>query len=64
MARRVVEEAEREGLSDLVGDPLVLSVGIACTPNAGIVAREDLFREARQAFVEARGKGGGVIASV
>jgi diguanylate cyclase (GGDEF)-like protein len=63
MARRVAEEAEREGLSDLVGDPIVLSVGIACTPNASILAREDLFREARQAFLNAREKGGGVVAS-
>ena len=63
MARRVAEEAEREGLSDLVGDPLVLSVGIACTPNAQILQREDLFREARQAFLNAREKGGGVVAA-
>ena len=63
MARRVAEEAEREGLSDLVGDPIVLSVGIACTPNPVILHREDLFREARQAFISARDKGGGVIAA-
>lgn len=64
MARRVAEEAEREGLSDLVGDPLVLSVGIACSPNSQILQREDLFREARQAFLNAREKGGGVVAAL
>jgi len=63
MAKRVAEEAEREGLCDLVGDPIVLSVGIACTPHPGILQREDLFRGARQAFLSARGKGGGVVAA-
>ena len=60
MAQRVTEEAQREGLTDLVGDPLVLSVGIASTPHPSILQRADLFREARQAFLAVRDKGGGV----
>ena len=64
MARRVAEEAESEGLKDLVGDPLCLSVGISAFPHKAIDRREDLFGEARRAFLEARNKGGGVIAAV
>ena len=63
MARRVAEEAESQGLSDLVGDPLTLSVGISSTPSPSIQRREDLFREAREAFVDARNRGGGVVAT-
>ena len=61
MARRVREEAEREGLKDLVGDTMQLSVGIAAFPNEAIQRREDLYAQARQAFLEARSRGGGVV---
>lgn len=64
MARRVAEEAESEGLKDLVGDPLCLSIGISAFPHRAIDRREDLFGEARRTFLEARNNGGGVIAAV
>lgn len=63
MAQRVGEMAQERGLSDLVGDPLVISVGIAIYPHPEIRKREDLFGTARQAFVEARNAGGGVVCS-
>jgi diguanylate cyclase (GGDEF)-like protein len=63
MAQRVGEMAQERELSDLVGDPLVISVGIAIYPNPEIRKREDLFGTARQAFVEARNAGGGVVCS-
>ena len=62
MARRVGERAQERGLTDLVGDSLVISVGISCCPHPDIREREDLYRSAREAFVEARAAGGGVIA--
>ncbi|MDP6539427.1 MAG: GGDEF domain-containing protein [Planctomycetota bacterium] len=62
MARRVGERAQERALVDLVGDPLVISVGISCCPHPDIREREDLYRCAREAFVEARAAGGGVIA--
>lgn len=64
MARRVAEIASERGLSDLVGDRLVLSCGIASTPHADVRRREDLFARTRKAFFEARQEGGGVIAAV
>jgi diguanylate cyclase (GGDEF)-like protein len=61
MARRVGEIAQERGLSDLVGDPLVISVGISCCPHPEVSRREDLYSVARAAFVDAREAGGGVI---
>jgi GGDEF domain-containing protein len=63
MARRVGERAQARGLRDLVGDPVVISVGISCSPHPEIRRREDLFARARRAFLEARQVGGGVVAA-
>lgn len=62
MARRVQEEAKKQGLRDVVGDPLAISVGIASMPHPEVRRREDLFARARKAFVEAQ-KTGGVVTS-
>jgi len=62
MARRVCEQASQMKLKDLVGDPLDLSVGIACFPDASIDRRDELFSRARDAFHSARdGAGEGVV---
>ncbi len=61
MAQRVAQMAEERGLSDLVGDPLCMSVGIAHYPAPEINQREDLYHSARDAFVSARDQGGGVV---
>lgn len=63
MARRVGDLAQKRGLRDLVGDPLVISVGIATAPAADIKRREDLFSKSRKAFFSAREVGGGVVAA-
>jgi len=62
MARRVGEMAAQRGLSDLVGDALQISVGIATCPAPDIQRREDLFSRARGALLAARQQGGGVVA--
>lgn len=61
MAHRVGEMAEERGLKDLVGDPMQISVGIACFPQPDIKRREDLYGQARDAFLNARREGGGVV---
>lgn len=61
MARRVGEMAAQRGLSDLVGDALAISVGIATCPSPDIQRREDLFARARNALLQARQNGGGVV---
>ena len=61
MAKRVGEAAQERGLSDLVGDPIVISVGIATCPSPEIRRRDDLFATAWRAFLDARQKGGGVV---
>jgi diguanylate cyclase (GGDEF)-like protein len=63
MGRRVGEQAQARGLSDLVGDPLAISVGISSCPHPEVARREDLFSRAREAFLEARAEGGGVVAA-
>lgn len=63
MARRVEELAAKQGLRDLVGDPLALAVGIACAPHTDVRRKEDLFARCRQAFFAARQEGGGVVTS-
>lgn len=63
MAGRVGEIAQARGLRDLVGDPIVISVGIASCPHPEIRRREDLFARTRKAFFEARQEGGGVVAA-
>lgn len=60
MAMRVGQMAQEQGLKDLVGDALVISVGIACCPHPDIRRREDLYSHARKAFHEASRDGGGV----
>jgi GGDEF domain-containing protein len=62
MARRVGEAAAEMGLCDLVGDPIVLSAGIATCPHPEVQRREDLYARAREAFFAARREGGGVVA--
>lgn len=61
MAHRVAEEAEERELKDLVGDRLVISVGISHYPEPDLERREELYSRARDAFLEAREDGGGVI---
>lgn len=61
MAERVVEEARKRKLVDVLGDPLTLSVGVASTPHARIRQREDLFTLSRKSFLAAQRKGGGVV---
>ena len=61
MAHRVAQMAQERGLSDLVGDPMCISVGIAHYPSPDIDRREDLYHSARNAFVSARDQGGGVV---
>ncbi|MFO1009353.1 MAG: diguanylate cyclase [Planctomycetota bacterium] len=63
MARRVGDLAQQRGLRDLVGDPVVISVGIATMPHPDIQRREDLFAQTRRAFFAARQDGGGVVVS-
>jgi diguanylate cyclase (GGDEF)-like protein len=63
MAQRVADRASDEDLRDLVGDPLTISVGISDYPHPQIRRREDLYARARDAFVQARAAGGGVVAS-
>jgi diguanylate cyclase (GGDEF)-like protein len=63
MAQRVGEMAQKKSLLDLVGDPLVVSVGISTCPHPDVRRREDLFARARKAFLEARQVGGGVVAA-
>jgi diguanylate cyclase (GGDEF)-like protein len=61
MARRVSASAAARGLKDLVGDPMVLSLGIATYPSPDLKRREDLFTRVHDALMEARNKGGGVV---
>jgi GGDEF domain-containing protein len=61
MAKRVQEMAQEQRLSDLVGDALQISVGIAFHPHPDVHKKEDLFAAARKAFLAARNKGGGVV---
>ncbi len=61
MARRVQSAVEELGLKDLVGDPLVLSVGIASFPHPDVARSADLYRLAREAYLAAEGAGGGVL---
>jgi GGDEF domain-containing protein len=64
MARRVVEAAAEQGLTDLVGDPLTLAVGIATCPHPDIKRKEDLFQQTREAFFATRQAGGGLVTAV
>ena len=61
MAGRVASLVEERRLVDLVGDPLIISVGIASYPHPGLTAREELYGCARDAFLNARNEGGGVV---
>lgn len=63
MARRVGDLAQQRNLRDLVGDPVVISCGIATVPHPDIQRREDLFAQTRRAFFAARQDGGGVVVS-
>lgn len=63
MAQRVADRASDEDLRDLVGDPLLIAVGIADFPHPQIRRREDLYGRARDAFMQARSNGGGVVAA-
>lgn len=61
MAERVREQAERQGLRDLVGDPMDLSVGIHSCPNPSVRRKEDLFAATRDAYTTAVATGAGVV---
>ncbi|HUR26707.1 MAG TPA: GGDEF domain-containing protein [Planctomycetota bacterium] len=61
MAKRVQQMANEQGLCDIVGDRLEISVGIAFYPHAKVQRREDLYARTRQAFIEAQSKGGAVV---
>ena len=61
MARRVGEQASERKIHDMVGDPVVISVGISSCPHPDIRRRDDLFTQARRAFLDAQQKGGGVV---
>lgn len=63
MAQRVANTAEERRLLDLVGDRIELAIGIANYPSAEIERRDDLYAAAREAFLEARHAGGGVVVS-
>ncbi|MEE2939619.1 MAG: GGDEF domain-containing protein [Planctomycetota bacterium] len=63
MAQRVANTADEGRLLDLVGDRLELSIGIANYPSPNIHRRDDLYASAREAFLEARQAGGGVVVS-
>ena len=63
MAQRVANTADESRLLDLVGDRIELSIGIANFPSPNIHRREDLYASAREAFLEARQAGGGVVVS-
>jgi diguanylate cyclase (GGDEF)-like protein len=58
MASRIRRAASEERLHDLVGDPLVIAVGISHCPHPAVRRREDLFARARAAFLEAGREGG------
>lgn len=63
MARRVADTAEERRLLDLVGDRVELAIGIANYPSPDIEHRDELYAAAREAFLEARTAGGGVVVS-
>jgi len=63
MARRIREATEAENLRDLVGDRLVIAVGISTCPRPAVKRREDLFARARAAYHAAEHEGGVVIHS-
>ena len=61
MAARIAGLVEQRRLTDLVGDPLVIATGISSSPSPEVQRREDLYAAAREAFLEAREAGGGVV---
>lgn len=63
MAQRVANTAEERRMLDLVGDRIELAIGIANYPSPDIARRDELYAAAREAFLEARHAGGGVVIS-
>lgn len=63
MARRVADNAEERRMLDLVGDRIEVAIGIANYPSPDIHQRDELYAAAREAFLEARHAGGGVVVS-
>ena len=63
MAQRVANTAEDRRFLDLVGDRIELAIGIANYPSPDISQRDELYAAAREAFLEARHAGGGVVIS-
>jgi diguanylate cyclase (GGDEF)-like protein len=61
MAKRVGEQAQARRLADMVGDPILISVGISTCPHPEVRKRDDLYAQARRAFLDAKQKGGGVV---
>ncbi len=64
MAKRVQQLAQERQLSDVVGDRLEISAGIAFCPHPKVLRREDLYARTRQAFLEAQTQGGAVVTGV
>jgi GGDEF domain-containing protein len=60
-AKRIGEQATERSIVDLVGDPVVISVGISTSPHPDVRRKDDLFSQARRAFLDAQKKGGGVV---
>jgi GGDEF domain-containing protein len=61
LAKRIGEQATERSIVDLVGDPVVISVGISTSPHPDVRRKDDLFSQARRAFLDAQKKGGGVV---
>lgn len=63
MAQRVANSAEERRMLDLVGDRIELAIGIGNYPSPDISVKDELYGAAREAFLEARDTGGGVVIS-
>ena len=63
MSAKTADTAEERRMMDLVGDRIEVAIGIANYPSPDIHKREDLYAAAREAFLDARHAGGGVVVS-
>lgn len=64
MAKRVQQMAVEKNLTDVVGDRLEISVGIAFYPHPKVTKKEDLYARTRAAFLDAQKQGGAVVTGV
>ena len=62
MADRIVESVANQGLVDVVGDPIDLSIGLVSCPHPGVERAEDLYRLAVEACQEAARSNARVVA--